>query len=56
MHRHVCTTKLLHLMMNFNIMKNILFPIFHEHKIEKQIILNIFPKEANFRVLHKPLT
>ena len=34
MHRHVCTTMLLLLMMNFNIMKNILFPIFHEYKMQ----------------------
>ena len=32
MHRHVCTSMLLLLMLNFNIMKNILFPIFHVHK------------------------
>ena len=40
--------------MNFNLMKKILFPIFHVHKIQKQIILNLFSKEANFRVLHAP--
>ena len=32
MHRHVCTTMWQLLMMNFNIMKNILFPLFHVHK------------------------
>ena len=32
MHCHVCTPILLLLMINFNIMKNILFPIFHVHK------------------------
>ena len=30
MHQHVCTTMFLNPMMNFNLMKNIIFPIFHE--------------------------
>jgi len=54
MQGHVCANMLLLLMMNFNIMENFLFPIFHEHKIQKQIILNLFSKEANFRVLQFP--
>ena len=32
MHWHVCKSKFLLLMINFNIMKNILFPIFYVHK------------------------
>ena len=56
MQRNKCTSMyaqnmLLNLMMNFNLMKNFLFAIFHEHKIQKQIILNLFSKETNFRVL-----
>ena len=32
MHQHICTTMLLHPIMNFNLIKNIIFPMFHEHK------------------------
>ena len=32
MHQHVCSTMLLHPMINFNLMKNYYFPRFHEHK------------------------
>ena len=52
MHRHVCSTMLLHPRMSFNIMKNIIFPIFHEHQ---KFIINHFNSIFNieiFRVLH----
>ena len=52
MHWHVCTTMLLLLMINFNIMKNILFLIFYEHKNSKLNQFNYISKVANFRVLH----
>ena len=39
-------------MMYFNIIKNILFPIFHEHKNLKLNQFNYIPKVAIFRVLH----
>jgi hypothetical protein len=42
---------LLLLMMNFNIMKNILFLIFYEHKNSKLNQFNYITKVANFRVL-----
>ena len=59
MHRHVCTSMLLLFMMNFNLIKNILFPIFHVHrnswinhfkpifKIEIFRVLQFYPLKMN---------
>ena len=51
MNWHVCTSMLLLLMMNFNILKYILFLIFHEHKNLKLNQFDYISKVANFRVL-----
>ena len=44
MHRHVCTSMLLCLMINFNLMKKFYFPVFHVHKNSKLNLLALFPK------------
>ena len=41
MYAHPCR----YLMMSLNIMKNILFPIFHEYKIQNYLNLHLFQKE-----------
>jgi len=51
MHEHVCTNKLLNLIINFNLMKRFVFLYFHEHIITKLNHLNSISKRANFRVL-----
>jgi hypothetical protein len=53
MHQHVCTIMLLHLMINFNLVKNIISLCFHEHKNSKLTYFSSISKEANFRVLQK---
>ena len=42
-----------YLMMNFHLVKIFIFLCFMSTKISKYILLNLFLKEANFRVLHK---
>ena len=44
MHQHVCTTMLLHPMMNFNLTKNVIFPMFHEHNNSKLDLFALFQK------------
>ena len=51
MQGHVCTNMLLNLMMNFNLMKKIIFLCFHEHKNSKLSQFTPIFKRANFRVL-----
>ena len=51
MHRHVCTSLLLLLMMNFNLMKIIISLGFHELKNSKLPQFTSTSKGANFRVL-----
>jgi hypothetical protein len=53
MHQHVCTTMLLHLMINFNLVKNIISLCFHEHKNWKLTHYSSISKKANFRVLQQ---
>jgi hypothetical protein len=43
---------LLHLIINFNLVKNIISLCFHEHKNSKLTHFSSIFKEANFRVLH----
>jgi hypothetical protein len=52
MHQHECINKLLNLMINFNLVKNIIFLCFYEHKYSKLTHFSSISKEANFRVLH----
>jgi hypothetical protein len=51
MHKHVCTTMLLHLMMNFILMKIFVYLCFHEHDNTKLNHFNSISKGINFRVL-----
>ena len=44
MHQHVCIIILLSLMINFNLKKNIIFPIFHGHKNTQFNNLSYFGK------------
>jgi hypothetical protein len=48
MHNNVATP-----IMNFNLMKNIIFLCFHEHTNSKLNQFLFFSKEANFRVLQQ---
>jgi hypothetical protein len=50
MHQHECTTTLLFSMMNFNLMKNIISPMFHEHEKSKLNHFSYISKDAIFRV------
>jgi hypothetical protein len=52
MYQHVCINKLLNLMINFNLVKNIISLYFYEHKNSKLTHFSSIFKEANFRVLH----
>jgi len=49
--QHDGTTVLLSPMMYFNLIKNIIFPMFHEHKNTKLNHFNPIFKSENFRVL-----
>ena len=51
MHQHVCTNKLLNLMINFNLIKQFIFIYFHEHKNTELNHFSSISEEANFRVL-----
>jgi hypothetical protein len=51
MHQHECINKLLNLMINFNLVKNIISLCFHENKYLKLTHFSSISKEANFRVL-----
>jgi hypothetical protein len=53
MHQHVCSNKLLNIMINFNLIKILIFLCFHEHKNMKLNQFSYISKEANFRVLHE---
>jgi hypothetical protein len=53
MHLHEYINKLLNLMINFNLVKNIISLCFHEHKNSKLTYFSSISKEANFRVLHR---
>ena len=44
MQRHACSNKLLAPMVNFNLKKNIIFPIFHGHKNTQVNNLSYFGK------------
>ena len=52
-HQHVCIIILLRLMINFNLMRNIFFLYFHEHKNTKLNNFIYISKGVNFRVLHR---
>ena len=52
MHRHVCTSMLLLIMTNFNLIKIIISLCFHEHKNLKLTQFISISKGANFMVLH----
>ena len=50
--QHVCTTILLHPRININLIKIVIFPMFHVLKNLKLNRFNYISKVANFRVLH----
>jgi len=54
MYQHEYTTMLLSPMINFNLMKNIIFPIFHEQKNDKLNYFSSTSKRAKFRMLQIP--
>ena len=51
MHQHVCTTMLLSLTIIFNLIKNIIFPMFHEHKEMYNYLFFFYFQKAKFGVL-----